>query len=147
MFGDKPLQEFPRLNPDNCIKTSEQTKSYNCFAWAAGQTDFRWEPDPYGMYYWPPSAPRALTLDAFVNAYREIGYELCQSDNLEVGFEKIAIYASEASVPTHVARQLLDGKWTSKLGDFEDITHNTLNALNGPLYGEARLFMKRKREP
>ena len=49
-----------------------------------------------------------------------------------------------------MARQLPDGKWTSKCGGEEDITHYTLDALDsyGPLpfkahYGTAVLFMKR----
>jgi len=39
-----------------------------------------------------------------------------------------------------MARQLLDGSWTSKLGDAEDITHYTLDAVESygpaPFYGE-----------
>ena len=52
------------------------------------------------------------------------------------------IYVLNA-VPTHAARQLPDGKWTSKLGPFEDIKHSTLVCLKGPLYGEPDTYMKR----
>lgn len=37
--------------------------------------------------------------------------------------------------PTHMARQLPDGTWSSKLGPNEDITHFTLDALES--YGRA----------
>ena len=62
---------------------------------------------------------------------------------LESGREKIAIYARGAA-PAHVARQLADGKWTSKLGAAVDITH-TLRGLEGPLYGRVVVVMARVR--
>ena len=36
---------------------------------------------------------------------------------------------------THAARLKPDGKWTSKLGIEEDIEHNTLESMEGDLYG------------
>ena len=50
--------------------------------------------------------------------------------SLEIGFEKVAIY-SDAHGPQHVARQLPDGKWTSKLGQQVDVEHSTLSVLEG----------------
>jgi hypothetical protein len=44
---------------------------------------------------------------------------------------------------TYVARQLPDGRWTSKLGQLEDVTHATTDALEGSDYGEVVQFMKR----
>ena len=49
------------------------------------------------------------------------------------------------SVPTHAALQLESGAWTSKLGDFEDIEHVTVDAVNGPLYGRPVAFLSRRR--
>lgn len=46
--------------------------------------------------------------------------------------------------PTHVARQLDDGKWTSKLGSNEDIIHHTLDGLEGEKYGQVTTIMTRK---
>ncbi len=43
----------------------------------------------------------------------------------------------------HVARQLKEGMWTSKLGPDEDIEHNTLDALEGELYGAVTQVLKR----
>lgn len=52
--------------------------------------------------------------------------------------------------PTHMARQLANGMWTSKLGGNEDITHFTLDALEsyGPIrirdeYGCGVIYMRR----
>jgi len=60
-----------------------------------------------------------------------------------VGFEKIALY-SNANESTHAARQLPDGQWTSKLGDFEDIKHVNVECLQGPCYGIAIGYLKRQ---
>lgn len=49
------------------------------------------------------------------------------------------------TVPTHAAVQLETDMWTSKMGDFEDIWHDTVGAVNGPLYGEPVLYMERPR--
>ena len=76
-------------------------------------------------------------------AFKEIGFDECDDGSLESGYEKIAIYGS-ALMYTHAARQLADGKWTSKLGQLEDITHATPNDIAGGDYGEVVQFMKRK---
>jgi hypothetical protein len=78
-----------------------------------------------------------------VEAYRSVGYEECDTPALEAGFEKIVLYADSDDTPTHAARQLTDGRWTSKLGDFEDIEHLNLECLNGELYGEPVTYLRR----
>jgi hypothetical protein len=74
--------------------------------------------------YWPEGAPRAVTLDAFVAAYGTLGYVRCADGNLEAGFEKVVVYCRSGK-PTHAARQLPTGEWTSKLGKDLDISHDT----------------------
>ena len=67
---------------------------------------------------------------------------------MEAGFEKIAFYAAPDDTPTHVARQLPNGRWTSKLGSWEDIEHATERDVEGIgafRYGEARRFMRKPR--
>jgi hypothetical protein len=76
-----------------------------------------------------------------VGVFRFLGYETCDSREYEPGFEKIAIYVKESS-GEHVARQLSSGLWTSKCGDYEDITH-TLDALENSDYGTVAVLMKR----
>lgn len=102
-----------------------------------------WPDDPLiGYGYWPNGIDRRETIEAFIAAYQTVEFERCDDGTLEAGFEKIVIYALKG-IPTHAARQLADGKWTSKLGPFEDITHLTLECLKGPLYGEPHTYMKR----
>ena len=58
--------------------------------------------------------PREETLDAFIQAYAKPGYQPCENEELEPAYEKIALFASSNGVPTHAARQLQNGGWTSK---------------------------------
>jgi hypothetical protein len=57
-----------------------------------------------------PGVPREETIEAFKQAFQTLGYEVCEDDVLEEGFQKIAIYANSNKVPTDVARQLPSGK-------------------------------------
>ena len=144
MPGSWSRRDLPDLHTENCQITSPATKAYNCIAWAAG-TDKQWW-DPNGLYYWPPNVPREITIDAVVQVYETLGFTICIGGELESGFEKIAIFAKASGnerVPTHAARQLDSGQWTSKLGPCEDVSHTEVNALNGPCYGEVLCFMSR----
>ena len=134
--------DFPNLNNGNHKPTSPITSDYNCIAWAAEEDDCWWWPLPIGAGYWPPLAARAETVPAFVAAFTTIDFAPCATGALEPGLQKLAIYTL-SNVPTHMARQLPDGTWTSKLGQNIDINHFTLEALHGPTYGEATHFLSR----
>ena len=99
------------------------------------------------IYYWPPDVPRQMTIDAFIKAYGTLGYEACNTFEVEQDYEKIALFEDSEKTPTHAAKQLQDGRWTSKLGDFEDIEHADLHCLEGPLYGKVSCCLRRKRQP
>ncbi len=81
-------------------------------------------------------------LAAFVAAFSTLGYEPCADGALEDGFEKVAIYESPQGVE-HASRQLRTGRWTSKLGNREDIEHESPTELEGDLYGEVKQYMRR----
>ena len=126
--------------------TSESTPQYNCFAWALGEDSLWMDPDPL-FGHWPEDIPSDATVNSFIELFRSAGYELCDDGNLEAGCEKIAIYALNDS-PTHAARQLENGQWTSKLGKYEDIVHSTPDELQGEFdyaYGRVAVFMVRPR--
>ena len=135
--------DFPDLNPQNHNPTSPVTPDYNCIAWAAEEDDRWWWPLPEGMGYWPPNVTRAETIEAFVSAFSTIGFVPCLTPANEPNVQKLVIYTLN-NVPTHMARQLPDGTWTSKLGSDIDINHFTLEALHGPAYGEATQFLSRQ---
>jgi hypothetical protein len=136
-------QLFPRLRGDAYQVTSPADAIYNCIAWAAGSVDIWWWPigDPERVY-WPEGAPRVETVVAFRAAFATLGYVDCDHAESELGYEKIALFASAKGVPTHAARQLASGRWTSKIGQLEDIEH-FLQDLEGTAYGSVSLVMKR----
>jgi hypothetical protein len=133
---------FPKLSAFDFKVTSPQDQNYNCIAWAAGEDDRFWWPLP--QYYWPPDLPLVDTIENFIEAFRTLGYELCESFQIEEGFEKVAIYVDHQTGRTkHMARQLPDGGWTSKLGREWDITHKTLVGLEGSEYGRQAQALRR----
>ena len=89
------------------------------------------------------TAPKEHNVAAFVAAFKTLGYEECDSGVLEDGYKKIAIYANNAG-PQHAARQLPNGRWTSKLGRDADVQH-ALDQLEGREYGKVVKFMRKER--
>jgi len=118
---------------------------YNCFAWALRDSTKCIDPDPMGIYSWPEGIQREYTLESFIELFRESGFEECDNSSFEKGYEKVAIYLSDNGTPIHAARQVEGGKWTSKLGDWEDIVHE-LDGLEGTglAYGQVAKILKRK---
>src|ERR1035437_5534603 len=147
MRSSWPQQDLPNLTTRNCEIKSAVTRHYNCIAWAAGENFRWWWPDPMGIGYWPRGVVRQVSTQAFILAFGTLGFSLCFDGTLEAGIEKIVIYgkgSAGAEVPTHAALQLESGKWTSKLGIFEDINHTTPDAVNGPCYGNVICYLSRK---
>lgn len=133
---------FPNA-PESLRITSPQTPEYNCFAWAAGVSDEWWEPGRS----WPIDSSSDWNIDVVVRAFGSRGFVRCESGSLEQGIEKLAIYCNSDGEPTHAARQLTDGRWTSKLGTWEDVEHDLVDFEGAdPAYGDARVFLKRPRQ-
>lgn len=133
----------PRLTIEGYTITSPETLNYNCIAWGANVDTAWWWPDSQNQAYWPPGVARVETVSAFKQAYRTVGFVNCSDGNLVEGTEKIAVYVNSRNVPTHAARQLPSGEWTSKLGRCHDITH-TLAGLEDNFYGSVGFFMQRR---
>jgi len=144
-MNERLERTFPRLVQDGYAVTSPRTPRYNCVAWAAGDDSQWWEPSGDNEHFLPSHLAREYTFQYYLEAFRALGYESCADGQLEPGHEKIAIHADAHNNLTHEARQLATGQWTSKLGQWEDIQHNTLAALEGGghAYGTATRFMKR----
>jgi hypothetical protein len=137
----KPLKffrAFPNLNV-NIESSSRATRVYNCIAYALDFENCCWW--PHKDTYWPPDCPKEATLESFVCAFAKQGYEPCKDGNLQKSYEKIALYA-DTNGPTHAAKQLSNGQWTSKCGQNVDIEHE-LRELEGPCYGRIVMFFRR----
>ncbi len=149
-FENLAASGFDIVNDCKSDRTIDLSVHYNCVGWAAGDDKQWWWPWDLGGYYWPPGLPKELpgteTLQNVINAFKTVRYSECTSGEIEEGFEKVALFANYRNKPTHAARSLSDGSWTSKLGEGEDIRHQTLLALEGRRYGKAVVFLRRKRE-
>lgn len=126
--------------------TSEPTDRYNCFAYAAGDESRNW--DPFGGY-WPASAPRARSVPALIAAFAPLGYAPCADGRLTPDVEKVAVDVKlrgsrDPAEVTHAARQLSNGRWTSKIGGHVDVEHD-LDDLRGETYGYPLYFLARPR--
>ena len=140
-FHELVRAALPRLTADNYRITSRASWEYNCIAWALGLTDAWWWPVP--GRYWPAGVLWEETVAAFVAAFATLGYKPCAGTDLEPGVEKTALFARDET-PTHAARQLPSGLWTSKLGPSIDIEHSTPEVVGGGGYGEMVAVLARK---
>ena len=145
---DSVVERLRQLFPDivaSCFRvTSPMTVEYNCVAWAVHDNRRWWDTAP--GYFWPHDVQNDWTLATFVRAFEEVGFAECSQGEFESGFERIAILVDDDGDFAHVARQLGLGKWTSKLGDWEDIEHD-LSLLQNSTYGRLVSFMRRRLEP
>ena len=137
------LAAFPDLEFDDPVVTHPADRAYNCVAWAVGVTDAWWWPDD-DERFWPPGVPNELTLAAMIAALGTVGYLVCADGQPEPGCEVVAVYA-QAGIPTHVARQLPDGRWSSKLGKDCVVSHATPGGVEGVVYGRIVTFLRRPR--
>jgi len=140
------LALFPNLEKEGYSVESPPTPAYNCIAWAGGYDDAWYDPYHGTFSYWPRRIPREWSINALIQLFRSWGYSECADETFESEFQKIALYALDGT-PTHAARQLPNGLWTSKIGADEDIFHHTLEGLEGEAYGEAIKFFKRRISP
>lgn len=138
---------FANLRPSDWRETSDEDYHYNCIAWAVGNTRTWWEPSGFRIHYWPPGVDMEYSLESYTKVYEIHGYEISETADLEDGFEKVAIYVDALGIPSHAALQKESGAWTSKIGEYEDIEHDTLDGLEGkePAFGKVARILKRRR--
>lgn len=134
-----PANLFPRLTAQNHRVTSPPPTDYNCIAWAAGDTEHWWQP---GLHWPRPTHPFDDTIAELQKVFETLAYQPCPNPDAEPGFEKVALFG-DAGFYTHAARQLANGQWTSKLGNEEDIEHDSPAGVAGGIYGEVVVIMKR----
>jgi hypothetical protein len=140
MFSPDLESLFPNLTSRRYDIKSPLSQNYNCIAWAANETHRKWWP---GGAHWPANVPQEETVGAFILAFATRGYQPCDTGRFENGYEKVVIYVDSTQTPTHMARQLVSGMWTSKLGDLQDIEHATPHELEGQNYGIAIQYLRR----
>jgi len=130
-------QSVPGLKTFRIIKPNDDV--YNCVAWAVEKTDDWCWPRP--RHYWPEDLTRTETLTSFREMFNSLGFEECDNEYHESGIQKVAIFAIQGK-PTHAARQMKDGSWTSKIGGGPLIEH-LLREIEGDAYGQIVMILKR----
>jgi hypothetical protein len=145
---------FPKLQLTLDDVTSSRTPDYNCIAYAAKDETKWWWPTPFWLtamyrlphHHWPQGLPREHppTVENFLRAFEGEGYRRCKSGEHEYGYEKVALYVDVNRTPTHMARELGDGVWHSKLGEEQDIRHYVLDAVENQVYGKPSYYMRKR---
>jgi hypothetical protein len=138
------LHKFPKLvHGANFKIRSKVDVKYNCIAWAVVREDVWIDPNDFlDGTYWPPDVQKGMGLENLESFFNSYGYVRCDDFALEEGFMKVALYQNNNNW-THAARQLSKGVWASKMGQAEDIHHDTPSDLEGGAYGSIYLVMKR----
>lgn len=138
------LERHPNLAAAGFDVTSDDIPRFNCIAWAAGDTTNWWWPTNGG--HWPPGCPRNESRPAFEAAFAGLGYSPCGLDaSVEANTDKVAIYVGRDLRTKHMAIQLPDGRWSSKLGMAWDIEHHALSGLEDDVYGVVEMILRRPR--
>lgn len=128
-------------------------------AWSAARDkQWWWQSTKYESWeYCPPElAPDDDSVENFIGLFERLGYKTRTDARFEFFYKKVAIYAVSSYYEkdklefSHVCDQLNSGVWTSKLGPYEDIKHNSLESLAGNMggeYGEIKVILKRRCNP
>lgn len=142
---------FPDLAKDDSFKvTSDCDRLYNCIGFAIGYQDV-WisiSRDNIPWFWWPDTVPYDDLQDSLVKVFEYFGFEICNNDIPEPGYDKVALYAKDGKWK-HAARIIGLDLYHSKLGECYDIHHKSGDVLNtanntSNSYGVPFVFMRRK---
>jgi len=150
--------DFPNLATAGYDITSDPANPPTCIGFALDDVSHIWDANGAAIkfpgYIWLPNGPYDFEMKTVARIFELHRYVDCNMDaSFEAGYEKVALYIDDHDHDepfSHVARQRPDGTWISKLGPDEDLTHNTLDALEGDTqqfakaYGRVERVMKRQ---
>lgn len=153
---DSLIGHFSALRSDKSFEVhSPQDCGYNCIAWAMGFDD-RWVDYILNSpkKWWPKGVDNDYRPESLVKAFEAVGFEMCNDDTVEEGYDKVALYkASPFYDPlsrkivkegwSHAARVLTSGQYHSKVGESFDIYHRSGDVFDGTSYGNIFQFMRR----
>jgi hypothetical protein len=96
--------------------------------------------------YWPKGVRDDGSIDCFIELFQKLKYKKINKTDvgLEIFYEKVAIYENIFGHFTHVAKQKCSGIWWSKLGEDQDIYHNTPDGLESSGYGKPEHILKKR---
>lgn len=149
---DKISNIFLDLKDDEFEITSDSTPIYNCIGFAIGFMDV-WvalgHPMKIPWFWWPETVPFSQDKDALIQTFEYFGFEKCDDDSIEMGWDKVALYGNDSQW-LHAARIIGPDLYHSKLGCGHDIHHKGDKSLlertlkPADSYGKVYQYMKRK---
>ena len=129
---------FPNLRNEGFTVVDPPSDAYNCIAYAAGDTSQWWDHTPRG--YWPSFATRSKRIESLREVFAGLGFEECEDDSLETGWQKVALYEDHGAWQ-HASIQMTNGAWRSKMGRGPVIEHRSPESLSGGPYGYPKVHM------
>jgi hypothetical protein len=141
MSMEEIRQSFPLLTLENHQQTSDSDFNYNCLAFALGDTQNWWDPPAQFGIYWPLGFSPDHTVETAKQIIRLSGYTVEVEKDSNPHTDAVAIYA-DGDEWTHFAK-FTGGQWFSKLGEDHDISHLSLDLLEGDLYGKVVQILSR----
>lgn len=144
------LNAWCKKDDGNFVITSPATWVYNCIAFAMGSQDI-WVAAGHpqcGFYaWWPPSVNRDGNPQSLIDAFKYLGFEICDDITTEEGYDKVVLYKKLGKdgtyTWTHAARVLNCNCLHSKLGACQDVYHRAGDIFEESDYGEEYAYMKR----
>lgn len=143
--------DFP--NAGSVEVVGEPTTQYNCISAAFDDNEKPWWPappqgrSPYSDFYWPEDAQRDTYGESFdallVDKAGAVVFSKDEEPPYAKGYQKLALFESDWGEPTHLARQLPNGQWLSKVGRNGLILHSLENMEHGT-YGDVSKFYRLK---
>jgi hypothetical protein len=95
--------------------------------------------------WWPEGVEKTMSPDALIEAFKAVGFTLCDNRDLEESFDKVVLYKNEVKNEwTHAARIISETTEHSKFGESFDGTHSH-GVFCGTIYGIPYAFMKRSK--
>ncbi len=124
-------QSFPSM-VNNFEYIGGRNSRFNCISTAFNDYTRWWWPDSF----WPDEANYGSSVVSFDELLLNLinGKETTNRE-FELGKTKIALFTDSYGEPTHMARLLPNGRWLSKLGGTEEISHS-LEDMEGSYYGK-----------
>lgn len=123
------------------LSLSPEDFNVNCLAFAVGDNTQWWEPPSGHGTYWPQGFREDLSVQTVEEILKLHGFTV-ESDRAETpDTDAIAIYG-ERGEWTHFAK-FANGKWSSKLGELDDVEDIMLDDLEVPDYGKCLKILKR----
>lgn len=143
---DIKIEEWhPKLIGKNykIIETTENILKFNCISYTLDIFDEWCGPSTPSWPY--ETISRIPILENYIEYFNTFGYEVCDNDEYEKEFDKIAIYVNKRGRVYHAARQY-GNKWRSKLGVSVIIEHELdwLSGFDANNYGNIGSILKRK---